>query len=85
MVMTYTDLNRNFYDLRIDHHSSPAGEIYLYKFALRDRLQDIPCVTHGKFPVDLHPLNFLKPCNVLIFSNFLITERSTASAYQAPL
>ena len=60
MVMTKTDLNRNFYDLRIDHHSSSAGEIYLYKFALRDRLQDILCVTHGKFPLDLHPLNFFK-------------------------
>ena len=28
---------------------------------------------------------FLKPCNVLIFSNFLITAQSTTSAYQAPL
>ena len=30
-------LKRNFQDLRIDHHSSPAGEIHLYKFVLIDR------------------------------------------------
>ena len=58
MVKTQADLKRNFLDLRGDHHSSPAGEIYLYKFALIDRLQDIPCITHGKFLLDLHLLNF---------------------------
>ena len=57
--------------MQINHYSSPAGEIYLHKFALINRLQDIPCVTHCKFLLDLHPLNFLKPCNVLIFPIFL--------------
>ena len=32
----------------------PALQVkYIYKFALIDRLQDIPCIAHGKFPLDL--------------------------------
>ena len=45
-------------------HSCFASEVY--KFALIDRLKDIPCFTHCKFLLDLHPLNFLKPCDVLL-------------------
>ena len=85
MVMTYAGSMRNFEDLRIDHHSNPASEIFTNSLWV-DRLQYIPCSTYRKIS---HPLNFLKPCNVLIFLNFLKPCKVLIVffflAYQAPL